>query len=111
MYDGDWNQGVRHGDCEYTWFNGEKLKCQWVNGRSPEWTAKNAEILAHSGISVQIWDLAGQDVYIPLGGAANLVLVQEADILAAARALVARAGDTSDTSDTSSATPPAVAAP
>ena len=33
--------------------------------------------------------VAGHDVYIPLGGAANLVLVQEADILAAAKALLA----------------------
>ena len=63
VYDGDWEKDVRHGDCEYTWFNGEKLKCRWVNGKSPEWTAKNAEILARPPIDVQIWDLAGQDVY------------------------------------------------
>jgi 2-oxoisovalerate dehydrogenase E1 component len=34
--------------------------------------------------------VAGHDVYIPLGAAANLVLVQEADILEAARALLSR---------------------
>jgi 2-oxoisovalerate dehydrogenase E1 component len=67
--------------------------------------------LIDAGVHAEMARVAGQDVYIPLGGAANLVLVQEADILAAARALVARATDTSDTSDTSSATPPAVAAP
>jgi 2-oxoisovalerate dehydrogenase E1 component len=32
--------------------------------------------------------VAGEDSYIPLGAAANLVLVSEADILAAARTLV-----------------------
>ena len=63
VYDGEWEKDARHGDCEYTWFNGEKLKCRWVNGKSPEWTAENAEILAWPPIDVQIWDLAGQDVY------------------------------------------------
>ncbi len=63
VYDGYWINGVRHGECDYTWFNGEKLTCRWVNGESPEWAAKNTEILGRPAINVQIWDLAGQDVY------------------------------------------------
>ena len=63
VYDGYWEEGVRHGECEYTWFNGEKLTCRWVDGKSTEWAAKNTEILGRPAIDVQIWDLAGQDVY------------------------------------------------
>jgi hypothetical protein len=61
VYDGGWKNDDRHGECEYTWFNGQKLKCMWFKGKSPQWSAKNAEILP--AIDVQIWDLAGQDVY------------------------------------------------
>jgi 2-oxoisovalerate dehydrogenase E1 component len=39
---------------------------------------------------VEVARVTGADTYIPLGGAANLVLVQEADIEQAARALVKR---------------------
>jgi hypothetical protein len=63
VYDGHWKRDVRHGDCEYTWFNGETLKCRWVDGKSTEWSLKNAEIIG-SAIDVQMWDLAGQDVYM-----------------------------------------------
>jgi hypothetical protein len=63
VYDGEWLRDVRHGDCEYTWFNRESLKCRWVKGKSPEWSSKNAEIIK-SAIDVEMWDLAGQDVYM-----------------------------------------------
>jgi 2-oxoisovalerate dehydrogenase E1 component len=45
--------------------------------------------LVDRGVSARMARVAGVDVYIPLGGAANLVLVQEADILAAAKSLLA----------------------
>jgi 2-oxoisovalerate dehydrogenase E1 component len=44
--------------------------------------------LVDAGVQASMARVAGHDVYIPLGGAANLVLVQEADILAAAVKLV-----------------------
>jgi hypothetical protein len=34
----------RHGPCEYTWFNGERLRCVWDNGKCPEWFKKDREI-------------------------------------------------------------------
>jgi len=40
--------------------------------------------LVDAGVEADLARVAGEDVYIPLGGAANLVLVQEADIEAAA---------------------------
>jgi 2-oxoisovalerate dehydrogenase E1 component len=45
--------------------------------------------LIDRGVQARMARVAGEDVYIPLGGAANLVLVQEADIVAAARSLLA----------------------
>jgi hypothetical protein len=46
VYDGEFVDNVRHGACEYTWFNGEKLRCVWSNGKCPEWSQKTAEIFA-----------------------------------------------------------------
>ncbi len=46
-------------------------------------------VLIGEGVNAQMARVAGLDVYIPLGGAANLVLVQEADIVEAAKALLA----------------------
>lgn len=46
--------------------------------------------LIDEGVAASMARVAGHDVYIPLGGAANLVLVQEADILEAAKALLQR---------------------
>jgi 2-oxoisovalerate dehydrogenase E1 component len=46
--------------------------------------------LVDQGVNAAMARVAGDDVYIPLGAAANLVLVQEADILAAALALASR---------------------
>lgn len=46
--------------------------------------------LVDAGFRGKMSRVAGHDVYIPLGGAANLVLIQEADILAAANLAVAR---------------------
>ncbi len=43
--------------------------------------------LVDAGVKASMARVAGHDVYIPLGAAANLVLVQEADILHAALAL------------------------
>lgn len=46
--------------------------------------------LVDAQAGVRMARVAGEDVYIPLGGAANLVLIQEPDILAAALALLGR---------------------
>jgi 2-oxoisovalerate dehydrogenase E1 component len=43
--------------------------------------------LIDAGVDTQLARVAGADVYVPLAGAANLVLVQEAEIVAAALAL------------------------
>ncbi len=45
--------------------------------------------LIDAGVAAKMARVAGHDVYIPLGGAANLVLVQQADIVAAAKVLLA----------------------
>lgn len=46
--------------------------------------------LVDRGVKAKMARVAGEDVYIPLGGAANLVLVQEPDIYAAALKLVGK---------------------
>jgi len=38
----------RHGLCEYTWFNGEKLVCVWQSGKCALWSAKDSEIRHHA---------------------------------------------------------------
>jgi 2-oxoisovalerate dehydrogenase E1 component len=43
--------------------------------------------LIDAGVDATLRRVAGQDVYIPLGGAANLVLVQEDDIFNAAKSM------------------------
>ncbi|MDP2316120.1 MAG: thiamine pyrophosphate-dependent enzyme [Pseudomonadota bacterium] len=48
--------------------------------------------LIDAGVDAEMARVAGADVYVPLGGAANLVLVQEAEIVAAALALAPRRG-------------------
>ncbi|HNC96208.1 MAG TPA: transketolase C-terminal domain-containing protein, partial [Myxococcota bacterium] len=44
--------------------------------------------LIDAGVQVELARVAGEDVYIPLGAAANLVLVQEEDVRAAALRLM-----------------------
>ena len=71
VYDGEFKDHVRHGKARcllprippasppasaarssvslaarYTWFNGESMECQWVNGRCDEWSSRNAHITA-----------------------------------------------------------------
>ena len=53
--------------------------------------------LVDGGARASMARVAGHDVYIPLGGAANLVLVQEDDILEAALSLVRDTPDTRPT--------------
>ncbi len=38
--------GKRHGACTYTFFNGETFRCTWVNGRCPEFCARQRLVLA-----------------------------------------------------------------
>jgi hypothetical protein len=45
IFDGEFADNKRHGPCEYTWFNGQKMRCVWENGSCPEWSKRNAEIL------------------------------------------------------------------
>jgi hypothetical protein len=46
IFDGEFVDNTRHGPCEYTWFNGSKLRCVWENGMCPEWSRMNEDILA-----------------------------------------------------------------
>ena len=46
QYDGEYKADVRHGACTYTFFNGETLNCTWVDGRCPEFTARQAALRA-----------------------------------------------------------------
>ena len=46
-YDGSFRDGVRHGDCTYTFFNGEVFCCEWRRGQCPEFSTRQAEILAN----------------------------------------------------------------
>lgn len=50
-------------------------------------------VLVDNGVDARMARVTGEDVYIPLGGAANLVLVQEPQIIDAALALVRGGGD------------------
>ena len=43
-YDGEYKANVRHGACVYTFFNGETLACTWVEGRCPEFTARQSAV-------------------------------------------------------------------
>ena len=45
-YDGGWKDDHRHGDCTYTFFNGEKFECTWVNGVCPEFEVRQAAVRA-----------------------------------------------------------------
>ncbi len=49
--------------------------------------------LVENGVKAEMARVAGKDVFIPLGGAANLVLVQEEDIEAAALKLAGKQGE------------------
>ncbi len=40
-------RSVRHGSCKYTFFNGETFSCTWVDGRCPEFSARQRVVLAH----------------------------------------------------------------
>ena len=40
-------KSVRHGACTYTFFNGETFRCTWVDGRCPEFSARQRLVLAH----------------------------------------------------------------
>jgi hypothetical protein len=40
-------KGVRHGECTYTFFNGETFSCTWVDGRCPAFSARQRLVLAH----------------------------------------------------------------
>ncbi len=36
----------RHGECTYTFFNGETFSCTWVDGRCPAFSARQRLVLA-----------------------------------------------------------------
>ena len=36
--------GARHGSCSYTFFNGEHFECTWVDGHSPEFSARQLAV-------------------------------------------------------------------
>jgi hypothetical protein len=38
--------GLFHGECTYTFFNGEKFKCRWFQGKCPEFEVRQAAIRA-----------------------------------------------------------------
>jgi hypothetical protein len=48
--DYSWNAGDKYDGgykaCTHTFFNGETLNCTWVDGRCPEFTARQAALLA-----------------------------------------------------------------
>jgi hypothetical protein len=64
-YDGEFVDNARHGACEYTWFNGEKLRCVWEHGKCHEWSKKNAEILNMFSVSSSHLELVGQLELLP----------------------------------------------
>lgn len=41
---------IRHGPCTYTFFNGQRLECQWSDGCCPEFNEAQRRVLA--GFSV-----------------------------------------------------------
>ena len=40
-------KNIRHGACTYTFFNGETFSCTWVDGRCPEFSARQRLVLEH----------------------------------------------------------------
>jgi hypothetical protein len=65
VFDGEFVNNVRHGACEYTWFNGEKLRCVWDNGRCHEWSKKNSDILSMFMVSASHLELIGRSDLLP----------------------------------------------
>ena len=46
VYDGEWQDGKRHGACMYTFFNGEVFTCTFVGGVCGEFHARQAAVRA-----------------------------------------------------------------
>jgi hypothetical protein len=64
-YDGEFVNNVRHGACEYTWFNGEKQRFVWENGVCHEWSKKNAEMLNMFQVSASYLQMVGRSDLLP----------------------------------------------
>lgn len=65
IYDGEFVDNARHGACEYTWFNGEKQRFIWENGKCHEWSKKNAEILGMFQVAASHLQLVGRSDLLP----------------------------------------------
>jgi hypothetical protein len=50
VYDGNWSEGQRHGNCKYTFCNG--MICHWLHGYCAEFTLCQATVLAATGSAV-----------------------------------------------------------
>jgi hypothetical protein len=109
VYDGEFKDHVRHGNCRcdccpahlqhrcvvqhriphladrYTWFNGESMECQWVDGRCDEWSQRNARITASKPAVGAVAGKPSVGSYRVLAAAAVAAAVL-AGIVAAARA-------------------------
>jgi len=46
VYDGGWKDSMRHGECTYTFFNGETFTCTWADGSCPEFTERQRAVQA-----------------------------------------------------------------
>lgn len=47
-YQGGWKAGKRHGDSEYTFWNGQVLKCKWSDDSCSKFLEKQSELMASS---------------------------------------------------------------
>ena len=50
-YDGGFKDNVRHGQCKYTFFNGESLECSWVEGQCAEFVTRQCLVFAASAVA------------------------------------------------------------
>jgi hypothetical protein len=54
VLDGVFERMKPHGKCTYTFFTGEKFECTFVEGRCPEFDARQADVRAKSKATIQV---------------------------------------------------------
>ena len=87
VYDGEWQDGNRHGACRYTFFNGEVFTCTFVGGVCGEFDARQAAVrAAPDAASAQ----ARAEGYASAAAKAEAQAAAKAEAIAAARAKAPR---------------------
>ena len=59
VFDGFMEGNIRHGACTYTFFNGQRLECQWIHGRCSEFNQAQHAVLAKFSVCATILQRIG----------------------------------------------------